>query len=108
MRFVPADWLKDYLEKSKADFVWLENLFVCEYGFASWLEPENSDEIRIVDCYGDGRFWEEFFIRLAKRKGKSKITFWTRRNPKAFERRFGCKVLRKSETGAYLMVREVD
>lgn len=106
MKFVPAEWVSDYLKRSGADFILLENLICCEHGFASYLVLEH--EIRIVDCYGDGRFWDQFFVELACRLGKSRITFWTKRNPRAFERKFGYKLVKQSASGASLMLKEVD
>jgi len=91
IKAVPSEWLKRYLEKSKADFFMANNLVVCEKGFASYLLTH--DAVFIVDCYGDGMFWKKFFIKFGYELGKKRIIFATRRNPKAFERRFGVRVI---------------
>ena len=104
MNAIPREWLLDYLQRSNADYVCIENLTVNQYGFASYLVFD--EEIRIIDCYGIGSYWESFFISLAKSLRKKRITFYTKRNPKVFCRRFGCKHL-LTKDDVHLLLKEV-
>jgi hypothetical protein len=50
---------------------------------------------------GDGKYWEQVATDLADALGFDRFLFATRRNPKAFERRFGAKLR------SYLLERKV-
>ena len=83
------DDLNRYLEKSGDDKIIPTNLVENEHGFASfWI---NNNELNIINVYGDGKYWDAFFTQIAEETGCNKMRMATRRNPKAFERKFGFK-----------------
>jgi len=92
---------EQYFKKSKDDLIIEENTIDNEFGFATWNINPKYKALIIHNLFGDGQYWEQFFIGLAKRLGLKKIMFLTKRNPKAFERRFKCKLV------GYLLEREV-
>jgi hypothetical protein len=52
-----------------------------------------SDAIEIVQASGEGCLIENYLTAEARKYHKSKIRFVTRRNPKVFERKYGCKTV---------------
>lgn len=61
-----------------------------EHGFA--VVQLTEDALLIHACCGDGKYWQEQFEMLAEKGGVKKLAMITRRNPEAWERRFGYKV----------------
>ena len=94
-------WILDYLRRSGDSKIYKGNWVENEYGFASWGLNEDGDLV-IYHLYGNGNYWEQFFVNLAKALGCKKIIAATKRNPKAMARRFKMKI-----TG-YVLEREVD
>ncbi len=88
-----------YFKKSGDDNIALTNFVENDYGFASY--SINSDALIILNCFGDGKYWDHFFTSLAKERNCKKIRFATRRNYKAFERAFGYKQI------GYVLEKEV-
>jgi len=81
----------DYLQRSGDKYIDGTNYVENEHGFASWeLKP---DCIHVIQVYGNGEYWDEFFRQLAKDHGVDSYLFYTRRNPKAFARKFGAKTV---------------
>ena len=76
----------DYLRRSGDDDIELENYIENEHGFASY--QIDGDQFTIVQCYGNGVWWQDEFMRLAKLNRCKTILFVTKRNAKAFERKF--------------------
>lgn len=91
--------IERYLHKSKDKHIETENLIENEHGFMSWTTFE--DYLVAVQVYGDGEYWNRYLDELAKELGYDKILIGTKRNYKAFERKFGFKL-----TG-YLLERRV-
>jgi len=92
--------LKTYLEKSGDSYIHEDNLIENEHGFMSWKIHEN--DLVLLNVYGDGEYWDVFSNQLAKEFKKKKIIIATRRNPKAFEKKFNYKL-----TG-YILEKEVE
>ena len=88
-----------YLDKSGDEEIFTDNLIENDQGFASW--NIHRGKLVILNVFGAGQFWDSFFVALAKGLGVNKITFGTRRNPKAFERKYGYKVV------GYILEKEV-
>ena len=84
---VPEHLLKKYYEKSGDSVLTTDNFIYNEHGFSS--HRINGENLVIVNVYGDGKYWDNFFVELVKEKGLKKIIFATRRNPAAFKRKFG-------------------
>lgn len=92
--------IKRYLEKSGDSTIDMENIVVNDHGFMSWVIDHEGDFFGI-NVYGDGKYWDDFSIALAKQLGCKKIKFATRRNPKVWEKKFGYNI------AGYIMEKEV-
>lgn len=77
-----------------------EIIYIEGKGFISYAIQ--GDKLLIPDLYGDGKFWLDYALKLAKEKGCTKLLGGTRRNPKAYEKMFGTKVV------GYVLEREVN
>lgn len=62
----------------------------------------HGDKLVAHQVYGDGVYWDTYLNTLAQKLGLTKIMMATKRNPKAFERKFGFKL-----TG-YILEKEVQ
>ena len=82
--------IEKYLEKSGDQFIYEDNLIENDHGFMSWKIAE--DKLVLLNVYGNGKYWDEFSIALAKQLGLKGILTATRRSPKAFTRKFGYKI----------------
>jgi hypothetical protein len=88
---VPEEWVKKYLHKSgDAEIKPSTYRHACDKGFATW--DVSDDSLIVLQVYGDGLYWLDFFKKIGKDLGL-KITFGTRRNPKAWQRKFNAKVI---------------
>ena len=81
----------DYLQRTGDRTITQTNYTENEHGFASY-KIEN-DTLQVIQVYGDGSYWYDFFEKLAKNHKCARVIFYTRRNPKAFERKYGMKVV---------------
>jgi len=88
---MPTDAQLDYMHRSGDKQIDRTNYIENEYGFASWMEKP--DCIHVIQVYGDGEYWDRFFRQLAEKYGVDSYLFYTRRNPKAFARKFGAKTV---------------
>lgn len=96
---LPKDFIVHYLQKSgdNPDFFFLEfddaTVETHESGFATWRTV--GKVLIIGSVYGDGEYWERFFLDKAKELGCKKIMWASFRlgRKKAFERRFKCKAV---------------
>lgn len=70
-----------------------------EHGFITFSFI--GDAMVVPDGYGDGKYWLDRTIEIAKENGCKKIRGATRRNIKAYCKMFGMKVV------AYVVEREV-
>jgi hypothetical protein len=88
---IPAEWLDLYFKKSgDVEIRPTTYAHACEQGFATW---EIGDGFILVNqMFGDGRFWEKFFLDMGKAI-KLNIRFATRRNPKTWERKYNAKIV---------------
>lgn len=80
-----------YLHKSGDEEIITTNLIENEHGFASFARQ--GEKLIIYNVYGDGPYWDRFFVALARRNGCKKLVIGTRRSPKAYERKFGYTVI---------------
>ena len=81
----------DFLERSGDKAITNTNYIENDHGFASYKIENNV--LHVIQVYGDGKYWEKFFRKIAKENNVTRAMFYTRRNPKAFARRFGAKVV---------------
>lgn len=82
---------RDYLRRSGDLEIAPDCLEIDGHGFASFRSIDGY--LVIHQCYGDGKFWANLARDMAKDKGLKGVMFTTRRNPKAFERRHGAKIV---------------
>jgi len=80
--------IEQYLKKSGDTSINPANLIENSHGFMSW-RINKPDTFVLINVYGDGKYWDSVAVELAKQLNLSKIVFGTKRNPKAFERKYG-------------------
>jgi outer membrane protein assembly factor BamB len=97
---VSKEDIEKYLRKSGDQFIYEDNIVVNDHGFMSWMIDTDGSFVAL-NVYGDGEYWDSFIMQLAEKLGCTKARFATRRNPKAFERKFGYKI------AGYIMEKEV-
>jgi hypothetical protein len=59
-------------------------------------------EMFIPEVYGDGKYWLERALQIARENGAHKLVGITRRDPKAYCKFFGLRI------AGYLVEREVE
>ena len=80
-----------FTRKSKLDEIDISHEVVSnEHGFATW--KDTGKEIFIMNCYGDGEYWKNYFYDIAKSYGYKSFKFFTKRNPDSFVRKYGAKI----------------
>lgn len=94
------DLVSDYLNSVGKASIDCQILHIEGKGFISYAIQ--GDKLVIPDLYGDGKFWLEKALELAKTNGCTKLLGGTRRNPKAYNKMFGTKVV------GYILEREVN
>lgn len=91
--------IEKYFLKSGDNVIHGEMIVHEGHGFTSLQMAE--DRLIVMSCFGDGGYWDKFHVELAIALGLKKIMFGTRRNYKAFERKFGYKKI------GYILEKEV-
>lgn len=81
----------DFMERTGDKTIINTNYTENEHGFVSYKIEKGI--LHVIQVYGDGKYWEKFFRKLAKEQGIKKAMFYTRRNPKAFQRRYNAKTI---------------
>ena len=99
--FMNVDFHQKYLEKSGDEKIYFDNYTENENGFCSWELSEEGDFV-ISQCYGNGEYWIDYFMKKAKELHCKRLLMATKRNPKAFERKY------KFVTVGYILTRELD
>lgn len=93
------DWIKIYEAKAKEKFVRDESyelFYLPEKGFCKIAVTEKM--ILVNQVCGDGIFWRNFANEIAKRLGlKIGKVYFVRKNPKAYIRLLGYKILEEKE-----------
>lgn len=62
-------------------------LYHPEHGFITFFMHD--DILELHHMVGDGKYWQEVLITVMKREGLKTIRAFTRRNPKAWIRKYG-------------------
>lgn len=81
----------DFLQRTGDRTITQTNYTENEHGFCSY--KIDGDTFQVIQAYGDGKYWQTFFEQKAKENNCKRIIFYTRRNPKAFVRKYGLQVV---------------
>lgn len=87
----PNDWLNWYeahgghrdLQLSPDELI----LFHPEHGFITFFIHDEILELHHMA--GDGKYWQDVLIKVMKSEGVKTLRAFTRRNPKAWQRKYG-------------------
>lgn len=94
---IPKEWIEDYFRRADETDITIEELMVHpglvvnDLGFAVY-EVEG-DHLAAMCWYGDGKYWDDFFVQKARELGLKKVVGATKRNPASFVRKFGYRVV---------------
>jgi len=88
---MPTDRHLDYLKRSGDRYIDQRNYEENNHGFASWTIA--GGKLLVLQVYGDGEYWDNYFRELAAKQGLGEYMFYTRRNPKAFARKYNASVV---------------
>ena len=90
----PAEWIKWYVEHGGSEDLELDEreivLFHPEHGFITFLTHD--DILELHHMVGDGKYWFRVLKRIMKLRGLKTIRAYTRRNPKAWMRKYGGRI----------------
>lgn len=93
------DWIEWYVQHGGNRDLMLDGrervLFHPEHGFTSFLIHD--DVLEVHHMAGDGKFWVSHLKKVMKVFELKKIHMFTRRNPKAWIRKYGGRI-----TGYYM------
>lgn len=90
----------DYLKRSGDSKILTENLTQNEQGFVSYTITK--DNVFVINqCYGSGKYWDDYCANKAKELHCSKIRFATKRNYKGFEKKYKYNMI------GYILEKEV-
>jgi len=87
------DFLR-FLDKSKSEYNTLypaKHVVSNEHGFVAY--DIGKDTIWLWQLYGDGKYWYEYLSNECKKLGLRGIRGTTKRNPKAWNKRFNTKII---------------
>lgn len=101
---IKFDEFKKYLKKSKDPYgrLYAGGILLEEEWKGFCIVEQSGNTLVVQQCYGDGKHWDKEIMKLAKKLKCNKISFYTRRNYKAFEKKFGYKL------DGYVMTKEVE
>lgn len=71
-----------------------------DYGFLTCYVHDDVLELH-YGC-GDGKLWAKIVKEIMREKGLKKVRFFTKRNPKAWQRKYGARIR------AYYMEADID
>lgn len=91
--------IQDYLNRSKDDYIIPINYTENENGFITYRIIK--DKVVVINCYGNGKYWQEFIENLARKHNISKIIITTKRNYKPFIKKYGGKLV------GYILEKEI-
>ena len=85
------EWLNFYRHKTGCNDLQLADdeqvFFHPEYGFVTFFAHD--DILELHHMFGNGKAWQKILIQIMKDNGLSKLRAFTRRNPKAWIRKYG-------------------
>lgn len=99
---IPEEQVLDYFKRSGDTYLVGDYYIANEHGFMTFWFHDKEPVLMLGNVYGDGKYWEQEAIRIAKEHNMKKIRFGTTRNPKVFIKRF-----RDFKITGYILEREV-
>ena len=88
----PTEWIDEYerrtggkFQPDPAEFI----LFSPQHGIATFFRDEREKCLECHYMVGDGKFWSGEIKKIVWALGYDKAHFFTRRNPKAWIRKYG-------------------
>lgn len=91
----PREWVDWYVQHGGSrDLEQLDDeitLFHKEHGFISFVIRDNILELHHM--VGDGKYWQQVIIKIMKLANLDKIRAFTKRNPKAWARKYGGHII---------------
>lgn len=86
-----SEWLNYYRDKTGCDDLQLADdehvLFHPDFGFVTFFTHD--DVLELHHMCGNGKKWQELLVQIMKDNGLTKLRAFTRRNPKAWIRKYG-------------------
>lgn len=85
-------WGKTYEERTGGKFEPREDeVVLChpEHGALTFWLDDAEKCLEVHYCVGDGKFWQKQIVEILRALGFSSARFFTRRNPRAWMRRYG-------------------
>ena len=90
----PAEWLDWYEAHGGSRDLDLDEreiiLHSPEHGFISFLVHD--DILELHHLCGDGKMWQKVLVNIMKTRGFRKLRAFTRRDPRAWMRKYGCHI----------------
>jgi hypothetical protein len=72
-----------------------------DHGIATWSIDKKNNAIIANKVVGDGKYWENILIDIARFFGCTRLMAYTTRNPKAWKRAYGMDVI------GYMIAKEI-
>ena len=93
-RKTKSQWLKWYKEHGGSEDLKLHSaesvLFHPDHGFITYLIDNENGILELHHMAGDGKYWQKVLTdTIMKTHGLTKLRAFTRRNPKAWIRKYG-------------------
>jgi len=90
----PTEWQEWYVQHGGSGDLELDEretvLFHPEHGFITFFT--HGDILELHHAVGDGKYWQEVLVKIMKAHGLKKLRAFTRRNPRAWMRRYGGRI----------------
>lgn len=91
--------IERYLAKSGDDYIAEGTLLENNHGFMIYRIFKG--ELCVMQAFGDGKYWDDKAVELARQNGCKTVKFGTKRKPGAFCRKYGYTV------AGYILTKEV-
>ena len=88
----PEEWIREYETRTGGKFEPDSNEFILfnpEHGALTFFINEREECLECHYIVGDGAFWTSEVKKILRALGYNKARFFTRRNPKAWMRKYG-------------------
>ena len=94
MKRTPGEWAAWYVAHGGHEDLELDDreivLFHPDHGFVTFLTHD--DILELHHACGDGMYWRDALAKIMKAHGLKRLRAFTRRNPKAWMRKYGGRI----------------